>query len=135
MQPLLVDANIIIDLFTDDPRWGAWSQAALDQYSATHNLCINAVVYAEISIGFARIEELEQAIIEMGLPLRPIPREALFLAGKTFLQYRRAGGDRQSPLPDFFIGAHAAVETMPLLTRDAARFKTYFPALKVIHPA
>ena len=134
MQSLLVDANIIIDLFTDNPRWGDWSQVALDQYSTTHKLCINAVVYAEISIAFARIEELEEAVAEVGFQLRPIPREALFLAGKAFLQYRRARGSRPSPLPDFFIGAHAAVEGMPVLTRDAARFKTYFPWLDVIHP-
>ena len=111
------------------------SPSTLERCSATHVLCINPVVYSEISIGFARIEELEEAIAEAGFLLRPIPREALFLAGKAFLKYRRAGGRKHSPLPDFYIGAHAAVEGMELLTRDAPRFRTYFPTVELISPA
>ena len=134
MKALLVDSNVILDLFTDDPIWGNWSESTLDRHSATHALCINPIVYSEISIGFARIEELEEAMGEAGFQLRPIPREALFLAGKAFLKYRRVEGRKNSPLPDFYIGAHAAVEGMELLTRDAARFQTYFPTVELISP-
>ncbi len=134
MKRLLVDANVVLDVFTDDPVWGDWSEVALDRCSVTHILCINPIVYSEISIGFARIEELEEAIAEGGFQMRPIPREALFLAGKAFSKYRRAEGNKRSPLPDFYIGAQAAVEDMELLTRDAARFQTYFPTVKLIVP-
>lgn len=134
MLGLLVDSNILLDVFTDDPVWGNWSESTLDRYSATHSLYINSVVYSEISIGFARIEELEEVLAEGGIAMRPIPKEALFLAGKVFLQYRRAKGNKRSPLPDFYIGAHAAVEGMALLTRDASRFQSYFPSVDVISP-
>ena len=134
MKGLLVDSNVILDVFSDDPAWGDWSESMLDQYSVTHVLYINPVVYSEVSIGFARIEELEEAIEKAGFQMRRIPREALFLAGKAFLKYRRAEGRKMSPLPDFYIGAHAAVEGMELLTRDRARFQTYFPTVEIISP-
>ena len=134
MQGLLVDSNIILDLITDDPVWAEGSESALGQYYTTHALCINPIIYAEISIGFARIEEVEKIIEESGFTVLPIPREALFLAGKVFLQYRRAKGSKHSPLPDFYIGAHAAVESLPLLTRDTARYRTYFPSVELINP-
>lgn len=134
MLDLMVDSNVILDIFTDEPVWGDWSESMLDRYSITHSLYINPIIYSEISIGFARIEELEEAIEGSGFQMRQIPREALFLAGKSFLQYRRAKGDKRSSLPDFYIGAHAAVEGMSLLTRDAPRFQTYFPSIEVIHP-
>lgn len=134
MQDLLVDSNVILDVFTDDPVWGNWSESNLNSYSITHSLYINPIVYTEISIGFARIEELEAIIEGSGFQMRPMPREALFLAGKVFLQYRREKGSKRSPLPDFYIGAHAAVEGMSLLTRDVSRFQTYFPSIEIIHP-
>ena len=134
MTGLLVDANVILDVFEDDPVWADWSEAMLQRYQVTHVLYINPVVYAEVSIGFERIEEAEAALNGSGFQMRQIPREALFLAGKAFLAYRKRRGSRTSPLPDFFIGAHAAVECLDLLTRDAPRFKTYFPTVKLISP-
>lgn len=134
MQDLLVDSNVILDVFTDDSVWADWSESMLDSYSITHLLYINPIIYSEISIGFARIEELEKTIEESGFQMRQISKEALFLAGKVFLQYRRAKGNKLSPLPDFYIGAHAAVEGMTLLTRDGSRFQTYFPSIKMICP-
>ena len=134
MQDLLVDSNVILDVFTDDPLWGDWSESMLDRYSVSHSIYINPIIYSEISIGFARIEELEEIIGNSGFQMRRIPREALFLAGKVFLQYRRAKGFKRSPLPDFYIGAHAAVEGMALLSRDVPRFQTYFPSIEVICP-
>jgi len=131
---ILVDSNVILDLVTDDPQWADWSEQVLGRYSAQGSLFINDQVYAEISVGFQRIEELDQVITDCGFVHLPIPREALFLAGKVFLQYRRAGGARLSPLPDFFIGAHAAVSRLPLLTRDKARYQTYFPTTELITP-
>ena len=135
MTGLLVDSNVMLDIFEDDPNWADWSEAMLHRYSETHILCINSVIYAEVSIGFERIEELEAVIVGCGFQMRQIPKEALFLAGKAFLSYRKRGGTRTSPLPDFFIGAHAAVEGMELLTRDTTRFGTYFPTVKLISPA
>jgi len=131
---ILVDSNVILDLVTDDPRWADWSEQILERYAAKGSLFINDLVYAEVSIGFQRIEELERVMAASGFTHLPIPREALFLAGKVFLQYRRAGGVRASPLPDFFIGAHAAVSGLPLLTRDRARYQTYFPSVELITP-
>jgi predicted nucleic acid-binding protein len=134
MSALLVDSNILLDMFTDDLVWSEWSESMLARYSGTHSLYINSVIYSEISIGFARIEELEEVLAEGGIAMHPIPKEALFLAGKVFLQYRRAKGNKRSPLPDFYIGAHAAVAGMALLTRDVARFQSYFPSVDVISP-
>ena len=131
---LLVDTNVILDVIEDDPKWAAWSQAQLDSAGLKEVLIINPVVYAELSLAFQRIEELEAVLTKTGLRVEPVPREALFLAGKVFLQCRRRGGIRTGVLPDFFIGAHAAVAGMPLLTRDVSRYETYFPKLKLITP-
>ena len=131
---ILVDTNVLLDIFQNDPKWAAWSQEKLDAASATDSLAINPVIYSELSIAFALIEELEAVLTEAALMLESIPREALFLAGKAFLAYRRARGGRQSVLPDFYIGAHAAVVRCPLLTRDAARYRSYFPGISLICP-
>ena len=132
---VLVDTNVLLDLVTDDPRWAALSQARLDAAALRGPLAINPVVYAELSVAYRRIEELESMVAKAGLRLEAIPREALFLAGKAFVDYRRTrGGSRTGVLPDFFIGAHAAVLGVPLLTRDARRYRTYFPTLELIAP-
>ena len=134
MADILVDSNVLLDVLTDDPVWFDWSADMLERCAEDHLLTINPMIYAEISVGFARIEELEAALAEAGLARREIPWEAAFLAGKCFLRYRRHGGDRRSPLPDFFIGAHAAVAGMSLLTRDDSRYRSYFPTLTLIAP-
>jgi len=131
---LLVDTNVILDVIENDPEWAAWSQAQLDAASLKFTLIINPVIYAELSIAYQRIEELESMIERAGLRLDPIPREALFLAGRVFLKYRRQRGTKSGVLPDFFVGAHAAVSGIPLLTRDARRYLTYFPSLRPIAP-
>ncbi len=134
MKGILIDSNVILDIFTEDQQWADWSENILNQYSLDYNLCINSIIYSEISIGFKKIEELEMAINECGFQLLPIPKEALFLAGKAFIKYRRKKGNKLSPLPDFYIGAHAAVSNIPLITRDTSRVKTYFPTVKIISP-
>ena len=131
---VLVDTNVILDVVEDDPVWAEWSQAQLDVLALREDLAINDVIYAELSIAFSRIEELEAVVTTAGLKLLEIPREALFLAGKAFLAYRKQGGTRTGVLPDFFIGAQAAVMQLPLLTRDAVRYRTYFPGLHLIAP-
>ena len=131
---ILIDTNVLLDLVTDDPNWAAWSQAQLEAAALRDDLAINAVVYAELSISFQRIEEVDAVLDTTGLRLEPIPRPALFLAGKAFRQYRQAAGTKTGVLPDFFIGAHAAVAKAPLLTRDAARYRTYFPTAEVVGP-
>lgn len=131
---LLVDSNVILDVVEDDPAWAQWSQTQLDAASLRHALLINPVIYAELSIAYRRIEELEDMLSKGGFRVEPIPREALFLAGKVFVQYRERGGAKTGVLPDFFIGAHAAVVGIPLLTRDLRRFGTYFPKLELISP-
>lgn len=131
---LLVDTNVLVDVVQDDPQWAEWSIGLLRAQAKIHELAINAVVYAELSLSFSTIELLDLTVATMQLTLREIPRPALFLAGKAHLQYRRRGGVRTQVLPDFFIGAHAAVEGWPLLTRDAERFRTYFAGLEVIAP-
>jgi predicted nucleic acid-binding protein len=131
---ILVDTNVLLDVLEDDPEWADWSQANLDAATATDTLAINPIIYSELSIAFARIEELEAVIAEASLNMESIPREALFLAGKVFLSYRRARGIRRSVLPDFFVGAHAAVAHCPILTRDVARYRTYFPKVRLITP-
>lgn len=131
---MIVDSNVILDIVTEDKRWFGWSSKTLAHYSETHVLVVNPVIYAEVSIGFERIEDVETVLSPMLFRRDPIPWEAAFLAGKCFLQYRKQGGGKRSPLPDFFIGAHAAVLGIPLLTRDAARYRTYFPKLKLIAP-
>lgn len=131
---VFVDSCVLLDVFTEDPTWFEWSAAALEKAADEGPLVINAVVYAEISVRFERIEELESVLASSGFDNRSIPREAAFLAGKVFLQYRRAGGRKVVPLPDFLIGAHAAVERLPLLTRDERRLHTNFPSLHLISP-
>lgn len=134
MSRILVDANVLLDVLTNDPNWYAWSAAQLDACAARAKLCINPIIYAEVSVGFDRIETLDDALSNDAFTRVDLPWEAGFLAGKAFLHYRRAKGARTSPLPDFYIGAHAAIEGMPLLTRDAKRYRTYFPALDLICP-
>ena len=131
---VLVDTNVLLDVLQDDPRWADWSQQQLENARLADRLAINAVIYSELSIAFARIEELENVVTEANLTVEAIPREALFLAGKVFLRYRRARGAKPGVLPDFFIGAHAAVMQWPLLTRDVRRYRRYFPTLKLITP-
>ena len=116
---ILVDTNVLIDVLEDDPQWSQWSVAQLRAQSKIHELAINAVVYAELSLAFERLEQVDDAVARLGLKLLEIPRAALFLAGKAFITYRKAGGIRSNVLPDFFIGAHAAVEKVAILTRDA----------------
>ena len=135
MNGVFIDSCILLDLFTDDPNWGGWSENILDQYSQTNTLYINSIVYTEVSIGFNKIEELEKAIEVLGIKVLEIPREALFLTGKAFLKYRKNKGAKNSPLPDFFIGTHATVSSFDLITRDIRKFKTYFPQVKLIHPS
>lgn len=130
----LVDTNILLDLVTDDPVWADWSIRQLDAAAVNGPLIINGVVYAELSVRFDRIEELDEVLAEAGITMEEIPRTALFLAGKVFRRYRAAGGNRTGVLPDFFIGAHAAVSKLPLLTRDIQRYKTYFPTIGLIAP-
>lgn len=131
---LLVDTNVLVDVVQDDPNWAEWSVGQLRAQASVHRLAINPVVYAELSLSFSTLEALDRAVNTLGLELQELPRPALFLAARAFLQYRRKGGSRAQVLPDFFIGAHAAVQGWPLLTRDAARFRTYFPSLQVIAP-
>jgi hypothetical protein len=131
---VLVDSNIILDVFTDDPNWADWSESMLEEYSNVSTLYINSIVYSEISIGFNRIEDLEAAIIGAGFQMLDFPKEALFLAGKAFLKYKKKRGARSSPLPDFFIGAQAAVLNIALITRDVSRYHSYFPTVNLISP-
>jgi predicted nucleic acid-binding protein len=130
----LVDSNVLLDVLTEDARWFAWSSGALARRAEVSALVINPIVYAEVSIGFERIEDLDETLNGARFERRPLPCEAAFLAGKCFQRYRRRGGARTSTLPDFYIGAHAAVSGLALLTRDAARYRTYFPGLEVISP-
>jgi predicted nucleic acid-binding protein len=130
----LVDTNVLLDVFGRDPRWWTWSLTQMETATLRGPLLINDVTYAETSIRYRRIEHLDATLSEAGVKLIPIPRAALFLAGKAFARYRKAGGTRTGVLPDFFIGAHAAVDGLPLLTRDARRYRTYFPALRLIAP-
>ncbi len=134
MGIVLVDSNVILDVLTEDARWLAWSAEALAHAAERDILVINPIIYAEVSVRFERIEELEEALPDSLFRREPLPWEAGFLAGKCFRSYRRQGGARRAPLPDFYIGAHAAVRAMTLLTRDATRYRTYFPTLALIAP-
>ena len=131
---LLVDTNVLVDVLQDDPQWAEWSIGQLRAQARLHQLAINPVIYAEISLSFSTLEALDEVINTLGLVVHDIPRPALFLAAKAFARYRQRGGSRQQVLPDFFIGAHAAVQGWPLLTRDASRFRSYFPGLVVLAP-
>jgi predicted nucleic acid-binding protein len=130
----LVDTNVLLDVVTDDPNWSDWSIEQLESAALRGPLLINDVVYAELAVRYERIERLEEFLAEAGLEMAVLPRSALFLAGKVFQKYRKAGGSRAGVLPDFFIGAHAAVNQLDLLTRDTARYRTYFPTVKLITP-
>ena len=130
----LVDSNVILDIFTRDPEWFAWSASALASAASQSGLVINPIIYAEVSVRFSRIEDLDAALPLDRFAREPIPYPAAFLVGKAFVLYRRRGGARPSPLPDFFIGAHAAVAGHRLITRDPARFASYFPNLDLITP-
>ena len=134
MKGILVDSNIILDIFLDDPNWADWSESALVKYSAHTKLYINSIVYAEVSIGFDRIEDLESSLNNGEFHMLEIPKEALFLAGKAFLKYRKGTGTKRTPLPDFYIGAQAAILELDLITRDVSRYRTYFPSVKIISP-
>ena len=134
MTAILVDSNVLLDIMTEDSHWLAWSAAAIERAADSFRLVINPVIYAEVSVRYSRIEALDAALPKAMFDREAIPYEAAFLAGKCFLAYRRRGGMKRSPLPDFFIGAHAAVAGYRLLTRDAARYRSYFPKLSVIAP-
>jgi predicted nucleic acid-binding protein len=134
VKRVLVDSNVLLDVVTTDPTWAAWSSSALAAAADEAPLIINAIVYGEVSVGFARKEDLDGALPLDLFERHEIPYEAAFLAGKCFLDYRCRGGVRRSPLPDFYIGAHAAVADFRLLTRDATRYRTYFPRLELVAP-
>jgi predicted nucleic acid-binding protein len=134
VSEVLVDSNVLLDVLTEDVHWYERSSARLAAVAESNVLVINPIVYAEVSIGFARIEDVDSAVPPEFFRREALPWEAAFLAGKCFLRYRRSGGSRRSPLPDFYIGAHAAVRGIPLLTRDTARYRTYFPRLELLLP-
>jgi predicted nucleic acid-binding protein len=131
---ILVDTNVLLDVVTDDPRWAGWSQHQLEAASLSDRLAINSVIYAELSTRYERIEVLDAMLESANATLVEIPRQALFLAGKVFLAYRKGGGTRTGVLPDFFIGAHADVAKVPLLTRDPRRYRNYYPTAELIAP-
>ena len=131
---ILIDTNVLLDVVADDPVWADWSQQQLNAAALRDRLAINPVIYAEFSSRFARIEDIEAMLASADIAVAEMPRPALFLAGQAFKTYRRRGGQRTSVLPDFFIGAHAAALGAPLITRDASRYRTYFPTVHVIAP-
>ncbi len=134
MKPVLVDSNVLLDIATNDLQWFEWSAAALECAANESVLVTNPIIYAEVSIAYKRIEDVESVVPSQVFRRDQLPYEAAFLAGKAFLQYRKRGGAHRAPLPDFYIGAHAAVAGFRLLTRDAARYRTYFPTVEVISP-
>jgi hypothetical protein len=131
---VLVDSNVLLDVMTEDTRWFPWSSAALAAAADVDRVIINAMIYGEVSVRFSRIEDLEDALYQSSVEREAIPYEAAFLAGKVYVAYRRHGGVKRSPLPDFYIGAHAAVAGYRLLTRDTGRYRSYFPNLSIIAP-
>jgi predicted nucleic acid-binding protein len=131
---VLVDSNVLLDVFEPDADWYEWSSESIVRCATHGRLVINHVVFAEVSVGFASVETLDAKLPRSLYERALLPWEAAFLAGKAFVEYRRAGGVRTSPLPDFYIGAHAAVTGMALLTRDASRYRTYFPTVELIAP-
>jgi predicted nucleic acid-binding protein len=134
MAGILIDSSVLLDVLTEDPRWFDWSSKTLERCAEDSVLVVNPIIYAEVSIRFQTVEELEEALPHSMFERRDIPWEAAFLAGKCFVRYRSAGGQKTAPLPDFFIGAHAAVEKLKLLTRDTERYGTYFPTVQLIAP-
>jgi predicted nucleic acid-binding protein len=133
-EPVLVDSNVILDIAYEDPNWREWSEAAIERAAGETALVINPIIYAEVSIGYAQAAHVEAVMPADRFRREALPYEAAFAAGKAFLDYRRRGGTKTSPLPDFYIGAHAAVRRYRLLTRDAARYRTYFPTVELIAP-
>jgi predicted nucleic acid-binding protein len=131
---LLVDTNVLVDVLEDEPKWADWSVRQLRAQSQVHELVINPVIYSELSLTFDSVKALDEAIESMGLTLQELPRPALFLAGKAFVKYRRGGGSKGNVLADFFIGAHAAVLSCSILTRDARRYRNYFPTVQLLTP-
>jgi predicted nucleic acid-binding protein len=131
---ILVDTCVLLDVVQDDPEWAEWSLAQLEQATGRGGLVINPVIYAEFSVWYEDMEALERTLADFEIAFEALPREALFLAGKAFRQYRRRRGTRASVLPDFFIGAHAAVREIPVLTRDTARIRGYFPTVALLAP-
>ncbi|MGH8403776.1 MAG: type II toxin-antitoxin system VapC family toxin [Gammaproteobacteria bacterium] len=131
---VLVDTNVLVDVLTNDPQWADWSIQQLRAQSQLHDLLINAVIYAELSLTFGSVGDLDETVDGMGLILNEMPRPALFLAGKAFVRYRREGGRKNNVLADFFIGAHAAILRCPILTRDVKRYHRYFPSVVLIVP-
>jgi predicted nucleic acid-binding protein len=131
---VLIDSNILLDLMTEDEQWFRWSAATISRAADRSRLVINAIIYAEISVRYSRIEDLEAALPKDMLEREPIPYEAAFLAGKAFLAYRQRSGTKRSPMPDFIIGAHAAIAGYQLMTRDPARYRSYYPGLRLIAP-
>ncbi|AHL32421.1 DNA-binding protein [Pseudomonas brassicacearum] len=132
---ILVDTNVLIDVLEDDPIWADWSIQQLRAQSQAHDLVINPIIYAELSQIFSTFEALDEVVSELRLLVQEIPRPALFLAGKAFVRYRKLGGGKNNVLADFFIGAHAAVNGLPLLTRDAKRYRSYFPSVELVVPS
>ncbi|PUE24011.1 DNA-binding protein [Limnohabitans sp. JirII-29] len=131
---MLVDTNVLVDVLQNDPDWVDWSIAQLRAQSQIHRLIINPIIYAELSLTFSSVEALDRVLADMVLPVVEVPKPALFLAGKAFVQYRRRGGQKSNVLADFFIGAHAAVARLPVLTRDAQRYQSYFPSVRLVTP-
>jgi predicted nucleic acid-binding protein len=131
---LLVDTNVLVDVLEDDPRWADWSIQQLRFQSKIHRLVINPIVYSELSLTFSTVEALDQTVDGLGLAMIEIPKSALFLAGKAFVRYRRQGGTKSNVLGDFFIGAHAAVSGLQILTRDTKRYRSYFPSVALVAP-
>ncbi len=134
MAIVLVDSCVVTDLADPDSAWFEWSAGTLELLDQNHTLAINAMIYAECSIGYERVEEVEALFTHLGFAMKPIPKEALFLAGKAFLHYKKREGRKDNVLPDFFIGAHATVSKFRLVTRDRGRFRTYFPTVELIMP-
>ena len=134
MVGTLVDSNVLIDILSEDDEWFDWSSSMLEEVAHRGVVVINPIVYAEVSLAFERIEELDEALPRAYYQRVDLPWEAAFLAGHAFLKYRRAGGTRRSPLPDFYIGAHAAIARLTLLTRDARRYRSYFPTIRIVAP-
>ena len=131
---VLVDTNVVVDVWQDDAEWGGWSAAQLRAQSQVHELAINPIIYAELSLNYASIETLDARVADLDLTLLGMPRAALFLAGQAFRKYRRAGGSKSGVLADLFIGAHAAVLGCAILTRDAARYRSFFPTVELLMP-
>lgn len=131
---MLVDTNVLVDVLEDDPDWAEWSISQLRSQSKVHRLIINPIIYSELSLTFSAVEAMDETLGFMEIPMVEIPKAALFLAGKAFVQYRRKGGTKTNVLGDFFIGAHAAVSGLPVLTRDVRRYAHYFPSVRLVSP-